>query len=67
MIHDEIRKRLNESMSAVMSCRAAKSSIALWRKRLARITDPRQKLMAQKMIIKKKLKVNKCKQRGLMI
>ena len=67
MIHDQIRKTLNESMSAVMSCRAARSSIILWRKRLARITNPRQKLMARKMIIKKKLKVNKCKQRGLMI
>lgn len=67
MIHDQIRKTLNESMGKVMGCRAAKSSIALWQKRAMNATDPRKKLMAQRMIIKKKLKVNKCKQRGLMI
>jgi hypothetical protein len=54
-------------MGKVMGCRAAKSSIALWQKRAMNATDPRKKLMAQRMIIKKKLKVNKCKQRGLMI
>ena len=68
MIHDDIRQLLvNESMGAVMGCRAAKSSIALWQKRLARASDPRQKLIAQKMIIKKKLKVDKCTKRGMMI
>ena len=66
-IYDEIRSTLNESMGAVMGCRAAQSSIGLWRKRLSRASDERQKLLAQKMIAKFRMKAYKCKQRGLMI
>ena len=65
-IYDEIRSTLNESM-AVMGCRAAQNSIGLWKKRLSRASDQRQKLVAQKMIAKFKMKAYKCKQRGLMI
>jgi desulfoferrodoxin-like iron-binding protein len=58
---------VTESMGAVMSCRAAKNSIGLWQRRLQRATDERKKLIAKKMINKFKMKVYKCKQRGLMI
>lgn len=67
MIHDDIRQMLNESMGAVMGCRAAKSSIGLWQKRAMAATDPMKKAMAQKMIAKKRIKVAKCTKRGMMI
>lgn len=57
----------SESMGAVMGCRAAKAAISTWTKRLAGARDERQKLVAQKMIAKKKMQVYKCKQRGMMI
>jgi len=68
MIHDDIRDTLRlESMGAVMSCRAARAGVLTWQKRLRRSNDPRQKLIAQKKIASLRLKVHKCKQRGLMI
>jgi len=67
MIHDQIRKTLNESMGAVMACRAAKNSIVLWQRRYTRARDAKQKLVARRMINKKRLKVQRCKRRGLMI
>ncbi|MHA1827437.1 MAG: hypothetical protein ACTSX6_02185 [Candidatus Heimdallarchaeaceae archaeon] len=67
MIHDQIRQILNEGAAGVMKCRAAKSSIALWQKRFARSNDPRMKLLAQKKIASFRMKVLKCKKRGMMI
>jgi len=58
---------VTEGMAGVMSCRAAKSSIALWQRRLRSAKDPRQKMTARRMIAKKTIKVRKCKQRGMMI
>lgn len=58
---------VTESMSAVMSCRAAKSSIALWQRRSRAATTPSQRAVARRMILKKRLKVQRCRQRGLMI
>ena len=68
MIFEQVRlKLLDESMGAVMGCRAAQSGVATWQRRLTRITDPVMKLKAQKKIAALKLKVHKCKQRGMMI
>lgn len=68
MIHDDIRHTLQqESMGAVMGCRAAKSSVGLWQKRLSLAQDPNRKMLAQRMIQKFSKKVNKCKGRGMMI
>lgn len=58
---------VTESMRAVMSCRAAKSSIDLWQRRSRAATTPAKKAVARRMILKKRLKVQKCRQRGLMI
>jgi len=68
MIHDDIREQLNqESMGGVMSCRAAEAGIPRWKRRLRTTSDPRMKLVAQKKIASLRLKVHKCKQRGMMI
>lgn len=68
MIYDKIREQLiNESITGVMGCRAAKAAISTWQRRLSMASDERQKLIARKIITKNKMKVYKCKQRGLMI
>ena len=58
---------VTEGMAGVMSCRAAKSSIGLWQRRARAATTPSQRAVAQRMIAKKRLKVQKCRRRGLMI
>jgi desulfoferrodoxin-like iron-binding protein len=58
---------VTESTAAVLSCRAAKSSIQLWARRYANTRDPRRRMVAKRMIAKKRAKVQKCRQRGLMI
>jgi len=68
MIHDDIRQMLiAEGAAGVMRCRAAKAGIIAWQRRLQRITDRGMKLRAQRKIASLKLKVLKCKQRGMMI
>lgn len=58
---------MSESAAAVMSCRAAKSSIGLWEKRLQTADTSAKEELARKMIQIKRKKVQKCRERGLMI